>query len=669
MRKHNGKQAPSRRVAMQLSALALVTSLQCAAEYAEDLTSLSLDELMEIDIGLSARLGDSVRESPAAVYILTRESISRSGANNIPELLRLVPGVEVTRFGKGKWGIGIRGFNGGIFTNRLLILVDGRSVFSPAKVGMFWDTLDTLISDIERIEVVRGPGTALWGSNAFNGVINIVTREAADTTGGIVEIGAGDEEKWFAGVRYGGEFGSDGHWRGYVKSFERDDASRPDGSENHDGWTGSQAGLRFDFGSVDRGAVSIQISAYEGEEGEELDLPDLSSPTLGGRFRTTLTYSGANLLADWRRQVSPRSHYSVRFSADHSEREDLLFDLTIDSYDLDFKHDYRPSAQHRLIWGLGYRYTTDNLQDQHIRFDPVRRHYDVGSGFFQYEHTLSDALRLVAGAKLEYNEFTGREWQPNIRAIWQLDEYSSVWAAVSRAHRTPSRTEHDAIIDFDYVNPAVQLQIRGDDGFESERLQAHELGWRRQFTSSLNVDLALFYNEYDGLRTLEPGAVEPTPNPPPMFTVPVIASNGADARSWGGELLVTNIFSPSWRGEFQYSQVQIAVNPRNSGDPNVENAEGESPLHRANLRSHWDLPGELGVSAMLRYVDRVERQNIDEYTELDLVIDKQINPHLKLSLTGRNLLDKAHEEYVDRVVGTPRAEVERGVNLRMSFEF
>ncbi len=635
----------------------------------KDLTELSLEQLKKIDVRLTARRGESLRESPAAVYVLSHEAIQRSGATSIPELLRLVPGVEVTRFSGSKWGVGIRGFNGGLFTNRLLILVDGRSVFSPAKVGMFWDTLDTYIPDIDRIEVVRGPGASLWGSNAFNGVINIVTRSSRDTAGGLVELGAGNEEKWFAGGRYGIALANDAALRGYAKHFDRDASISPKGETLNDPWQGSQLGLRYDGAFDNASTASFQFNAYEGKQTEELNLPDASSPNLGSRLQGDVRYSGMNALALLQQPLSDNSRASLRFSIDHSEREDLFFDLNITSYDIDFQHDVRFSSKSHLIWGLAYRYTQDKLKDSYIRFDPISRDYDVLSAFAQYEYKLGKNISAFAGTKIEYNDFTHTELQPNLRALWSPEHYGSFWASVSKANRTPSRTEHDSIIDFDFINPNVQLQIRGDEAFESEELLAQELGWRKALGDRFSVDIALFYNEYEGLRTLEPGSLEPSPTPPPAFVVPLFASNGADARSWGGELVVNAIWSPRWRTELHYSQVQIHVDPLESADTNAENAEGESPLHRATLRSFWDLPGHIELNATVRYSDEVERQNIDAYTELDLVVSKRIGKHFTVSLVGQNLLDNGHEEFVDRVVGTPRSEVERSAFVKLTISF
>ncbi|MGJ8685938.1 MAG: TonB-dependent receptor plug domain-containing protein [Spongiibacteraceae bacterium] len=644
-----------------------------ATRLPHDLTELSLEELLDIDVQVTARKGETLRESSAAVYIINRDAIRRSGATSIPEILRLAPGVEVTRFGNGKWGVGIRGFNGGTFTNRLLILVDGRSVFSPAKIGMFWDTLDTLIEDIERIEVVRGPGTALWGANAFNGVINIVSRHSQDTQGGLVSVGGGDEEKWFASARIGGAIGG-GTARGYIKAFERDDAARFDGGDNHDGWTSMRGGMRFDIGELETGSFSLMLDAYQGSEGEELILPDLNSPTLESLSPSSLDYSGQSLQTKWQKQASKQSLYELTFSADHSERKDTLFDLSVNSYELNFQHNFQRSQRQQLIWGAGARYTEDKLPTQYIQFTPERREYSVVSAFAQYEYRLpSQNLRFIAGSKIEHNDFSDVEMQPNARIVWTPTPHNSIWLAVSEANRTPSRTEHDSTITLRYVEVdegvILLAQIRGSHDFNAEKLRSHELGWRWQRNSAISVDTALFYNEYTGLRTVEPTQPIPISETAPQLLLPLIASNTANAKSWGGELVITAALHKWWQLEFHYSHIQILVDPRGSGDPDVENAEGESPQHRATLQSSWTLPGKTELSATLRYVDDVDKLDIDDYRELDLTLSKQISPQLTLSLVGRNLLDKAHQEYVDTVVGTPRSEVERSAYLKLMWKF
>ncbi len=656
-----------------VAALALLCACAARGEpAATDYAALSLEQLLQVEVRLVSRKGETVRASPSAVYVLDSDAIRRSGATSIPELLRLVPGVEVARFGSGKWAVTIRGFNG-IFTNRLLILVDGRSAFSQAKVGMFWDTLDTLIEDIERIEVVRGPGAALWGGNAFNGVINIVTRHASDTAGGLATIGAGNEDKWFTGLRYGARAGATGFVRGYIKAFERDDGSRLVGGENKDGWHAVQGGLRYDRGDDDSGALTVILDAYQGEEGEALVLDDVNAAGFTFVNEIIIPYSGVSALARWSWRSSERSSWSLQAYVDHSEREDSLLDIKIDAYDLDLQHDWRVSPRQRLVWGLGYRYIEDELPPQYLSFTPERRHYDIASGFAQYEFSpRPERLRLIAGAKAEHNDFTGTELQPNARVIWTPDAATSLWAAVSRAHRVPSRTEHDSTAGFDIVDLGggflLQAQIRGNRGFDAERLTAYEAGWRRRFSPALALDLALFYNDFSGLRVLAQGPVEPGPNPPPHLILPIVAVNGADARSWGGEMVIKARPLSQWQLELAYNHIQLKVDSDISGDPTIDQAEGDSPLHRATLRSLWDLPGGTEFNATLRYVDEIPVKDIDAYTQLDLVLARRFG-ELELSLVGQNLLDRNQREYTDSLVFTPRAEVERAYYFKLRLRF
>lgn len=656
-----------------------VLSSPVAVATTHDLTELSLEELLNIEVRLVSRKGDTLRESPAAVYVLNREAIARSGATSIPELLRLVPGVNVTRFAANKWSVNIRGFSDGGFTNRILILLDGRDMFQPAKAGMFWDAVDTLIEDIERIEVVRGPGAALWGANAFNGVINIVTRSAADTQGGLAVLGAGDEEKWIGGLRYGAELAG-GHARVFIKAQEQDDMQRLDDEhreqgDNNDGWHSTIAGLRFDRGSNDSGLWSFQLNAYDGAGSEELYLPDLQAapPHFVTLTHKDVRFSGVSAQLDWQRRYSERSLWSVRAYLDHGEREDLLFDIRVDTFDAEVQHDWRWSAKHRLIWALGFRHTEDELGGDVLRYAPDTRDYSVLSGFAQYEYTqLPDRLRWVLGARMEDNDFSGTELQPNLRVIWTPDERSSYWLASSRANRSPSRIEHDGIGNLDYQSvgggATLTVSFRGVDSFDAEVLQSHELGWRRRFSERLSLDLALFHNMYEGLRSLEPQSLLPSPNPPPEFVLPVLAGNGLDAKAWGGELLLNAVITPGWQLELQYSHLQVDVDAGNSGDPEAKMAEGVSPTHQATLRSQWQLPRDFQLSSVVRHVSQLDAVDVAEYTELDLVLSRHFGA-LEVSLVGRNLLDDAHQEYVDGRIGAPRAAVERAAFLKLQYAF
>ncbi len=660
-----------------LSALLLLgasLTAQGAMRADADLAALSLEELMALNVRLPLRVSRPLFATPSAVYVLDSARIRRSGASSIPELLRLVPGVEVTRFGSGKWGIGIRGFNGGVFTNRLLILMDGRSVFSPAKVGMFWDTLDTLIEDIERIVVVRGPGAALWGSNAINGVINIVTRSPQSARGGLVSVGTGTHEKTSVGLRLGKAVGPNRHLRAYLKAFERKALQRPDGRSNDDPWRAAHAGFRLDWHGRGQNRYSVQSDAYSGRARETILLPQLRPMPGAALVNDRVSYSGISLQSAWERPWNSESDTQLRLFYDHSQRRDVLFDLSVDTIDVDFQHDLRLGDTRRLSWGLGYRLTWDDLPDRYLRFAPQRRHYAVQSAYLQLEQNLDPAgLDLIAGAKLEHNAYSGAEIQPNLRLLWSTGPSASAWLAVSQAHRSPSRTEHDVTIDFDLVpldnDQLLQLQIRGDEGFRAEQLTAYELGWRHRSGPQWSLDAAVFLNRYRGLRTLEPGDPEPASDPPPDFYLPLRPENRARARSWGGELVLRSEPRSTLALELSYAYIRIDVDASRSQDRNAGNAAKESPRHRVNFSLDWDVSPRLAARSLLRRVGPVPRHGIEAYTELDLSLSHRFASGLELQLLGSNLLHAGHQEFVDPVVGTPRVEVPRELRLKLTKRF
>ncbi len=640
----------------------------------QDLTALALEELLDINLHSAMKVSRPLLTTPSAVYVLNADAIRRSGARSVPELLRLIPGVEVTRFGTGKWGIGIRGFNGGVFTNRLLILLDGRSVFSPAKIGMFWDSLDIFVPDIERIVVVRGPGAALWGSNAFNGVINIVTRSAKANEKGFGYAGGGLGEQAFAGLSYSHLLKSNWRSRVHAKAFLHDASEASSGQSNGDAWRGFAAGWRVDGAIDDTNQLNLQLDAHRGLAGETILLPRVQPPVGGELVRGEVVYSGASMQGRWERRWNWDHQSRLSVFLDHVERRDLLFDLRTNTLELDWQSDISRGPGRRYSAGLSYRMTWDRLPDQYLRFTPAERAYALVSVFGQLEQVLvPGALEMILGAKLERNEFSGSEFQPNVRLLWTAHPEWVLWAALSRAQRSPSRTEHDVRIDYDLValpdDRWLQLQIRGDSAFRSERLSAVDMGFRYRPRHDLHVDVALFRNDYRGLRTLEPGEMEAAEQSPPDAYLPLYARNGANAVSWGGEVLLQLMPRSNWQLEMSYSHVRIRVDPRNSLDSQARNAETESPKNRVVLRSAWDLSRQDEINSVLRYVGAVERHRIDAYLELDVNWVRRLNRNLEVTLGGRNLLHATHEEFVDPVVGTPRTQVRREAYLQMAWRF
>ncbi len=641
----------------------------------DDLGLLSLEELLEVEVRLVSRGGETVQLSPAAVYVLSNDDIRRSPATTIPELLRTVPGVEVARIATGIWAIAIRGFNGR-FSDKLLVQIDGRNLYTPSGF-VYWDLADYLLEDVERIEVVRGPGAALWGANAVNGIINIVTRNAADSRGGLLVAGAGDEERGFGGLRYGGDIDGVGALRGYIKHFDRDPGRNDNAGVSFDAWRGTRAGLRFDRGDSRGERFTLLLDGFDSTREEEAFRGVLGPPFVRVN-RVTGTSAGASVLARGHWRSGERSRYQLQAYVDHLERDDNAGRVKIDTSDLGFQHQWQWAARNTLIWGANYRYISDDAGVGRERwtgnFIPPQRHYDYASVFFQQDWWLLDErLRLVAGSKLEHNDFSGLESQPSLRGIWTADRDTSVWAAVSRAVRTPSRTGQDGIGDA-LVQPGpggvpVFLEFRGSRDFDSEKLLAYELGWRDRL-GPVQLDLALFYSDYSELRTIEPQAPQPQFSPVFHLLVPLVLHNRAEGAAWGGELLLKLQPTRRWRLELAYAHLQLDIKPdRDSGDPIAERPEGESPTHRASLRSLWQLSRSFSASAQLRYAGEVPAHAIDSYWQLDLLLSKQLAPALELSLAGTNLLDSRQMEFVSTISSVPRTEIQRSIYAALCWRF
>jgi iron complex outermembrane recepter protein len=621
-----------------------------ATPAAAELKKLSIEELMEIDVTSVSRRSERLNQAAAAIIVITQDEIRRSGATSLPEALSLVNSLHVARQTQGTWAISARGFN--LTTaNKMLVLIDGRSVYTPLFSGVFWDVQDTLLEDVERIEVIRGPGATVWGANAVNGVINIITKTAADTQGGLVTAGAGDEERAFGGVRYGGGFGrgsEKGHYRAYGKYFDRDSMVLVDGSDARDDMRMGQGGFRADWTASDLDAFTLQGDAYTGRIGD---------PT-----RDDTDVDGGNLLGRWTRTASERSGLELQVYWDRTHRRiPNLFEEHLDILDLDFQHRLPLAERHDLVWGFGYRWHQDEVGNSSvIGFFPPRRSFGLASLFAQDEVSLlGDRLDVTVGTKVEHNESTGVEVQPSLRAAWKPNGRHTLWGGVSRAVRTPTRIDEDVIA----FGPNGIHLVEGSRDFESEELLAYELGYRIQPNPELLVDLAAFYNVYDQLRSQEP---------PPAAPFPIVLRNKLDAETWGVELRVNAQPRQGFRLQAAYARLEkrFSLDP-GSRDPLGGLGEGNDPENRFALRSSLDLPSNLEVDAALRYVSSLPQPRVDDYTELDLRLGWHpgwINSEaLELSLVGRNLLHSSHEEFGP--ANPFREAVERSVYGKMTWRF
>ena len=451
-----------------------------------DLTKLSLEELMDIEVTLVSRKKEKLFETAAAAFVLTQEDIRRSGVTSIAEALRLVPGMVVARIDANKWAVSARGFNGR-FAQKLLVLIDGRSAYTPLFSGVFWEVQDVLLEDVERIEVIRGPGATLWGSNAVNGVINIATRSAQDSQGGMAVVGGGTEERAVGQLRYGGRLGEDAYYRVYGKYFDRDAFVDAEGQDGADEWHMARGGLRLDWQADERNTLTTQGDIYGGGTGQRYRFAALEPPYQRVVDDETQR-AGGNILVRWEHLNSAKSDLALQVYYDRTEWDDVLMQEIRDTYDVDFQHRFALSARQEVVWGWGYRHTRDATRGGfEFSLEPARRGVNFFSFFAQDNIALTDRkLRLIAGGKFEYNDYTGFEYQPNARLLWTPQPEQTAWAAVSRAVRLPSRADDDVRLAFltlppgtilDNTLPAMVVGM-GDRQMKAEKLHAFEAGYR-----------------------------------------------------------------------------------------------------------------------------------------------------------------------------------------------
>jgi iron complex outermembrane receptor protein len=648
--------------------LTLLTSLGWAVERPVtrqgllDPTQMSLEELLKIEVISLTKRPESRSEAGAAVYVITQDDIRLSGVTSLPEALRLAPGVHVARIDANKWAIGVRGFASRL-SRSLLVLIDGRSVYSPLFAGVYWEVQDTLLEDVDRIEVIRGPGGTIWGANAVNGVINIITKRAQETQGGVLVGGGGSEEQGFGGLRYGGKIGEDLFYRVYGKAFNRAAAFHSNGPD-FDDWRMGQAGFRLDWDGHHGDTITAQGDVYTGDAGQQAVVTTFTPP-----FRTTVDadadLAGGNFLGRWQRVFSATSDLSVQLYYDRTYRREPTFRESRDTFDLDVQRHFRIPWQQEISLGLGYRLTSsDTAAVPTIVFTPSRRTDQLFSAFVQDEiRFVGEQLRLTIGSKFEHNDYSGFEIQPNARLVWTFAPQHTVWGAITRAVRTPSRVEHDLLVTglLDPRTPTFGRAL-GSAAFVSEKLLAYELGYRLQPTSRLFLDVTAFYNHYTDLLSLEPGApfTEATP-PPAHVIVPFLFRNGLHGEGYGVELAADWQPIDWWhvRGVYAYLQLNL-TRDKDSVDPStVRSTEGSSPTHQLSLRSFMTLPGHLEFDLVWRYVDRLPSQGIASYLTLDARLGWRPLPQLTLAVVGQNLLRDHHAEFGGGSSGT--TEIERSV--------
>jgi iron complex outermembrane receptor protein len=636
------------------------------------LVELDLEDLMKVKVTSVSKRPESLAGAASAVYLLSGDEVVREGFRSIADSLRYVPGMQVAQLNSHTWAVSARGFDAE-YATKLLVLMDGRSVYTPLNAGVYWDTVDLMLEDLERIEVIRGPGGTLWGANAVNGVINITSKSSRETQGWLMTGGGGNQEQGFTGARYGGQLGEQTFFRVYGKYDSHDDMAFSDGSDGEDAWQMGRAGFRLDSGNEEANLFTLQGDYYQAKE-KWLYLQPIPTAPFSEVVNNSDDVLGANLLGRWSHRFEDDSQFTFQTYYDHTDRESNLPRERRDTFDVDLQHHIAPISRHNIVLGLGYRFTTDDIEGNYANsFDPDERSLNLFSGFVQDEITLvEERLRLTLGTKVEHNDFTGVEYQPGARLAWTPAENQTLWASVARAVRTPSRAADDVRINRNDTSlpPGLVASILGDRSGESEELMAYEIGYRALPVERLSVDVATFYNVYDELRSLEPGATPPTP---PNSAIGLYTGNELKGESWGAELATDWEAGKDWwhiRTAYTYLHLDLDVKAGGTDVANiVQLLEGNAPRHQFSVRSQMDIRHNLEFDIGLRYVDELQDPDIPAYTTMDIRIAWRPRSNLELSVVGLNLLDPLHPEFAPTQVQTPQREVERSVYGQITCHF
>jgi iron complex outermembrane receptor protein len=635
------------------------------------LKRLSIEELLQTEVTSVSKKTEALRDAAAAIFVITQEDLKRTGARSIPEALRMVPGLQVAHIDGSKWAVTSRGF-AEWFSNKLLVLIDGRTVYTPLFSGVYWEVQDTLLEDVERIEVIRGPGATMWGTNAVNGVINIITKQAAQTQGGLLIGGLGNVEQPLVAGRYGGRVGSDTHYRFYGKGFKRQAFVDEDGQDAQDAWQALRGGFRMDWDPTPSNRFKLQGEAYNGESDWTLDLSGYLTPPYYRSEAQQMDFHGGHLLSAWTHTASERSQFTLQGFYDRTYRDQVVIEEIRDTVDFELQHHWQVLKRHDLVWGLGYRWSRDQTEDTYnTNFDPDDRQVDLWNIFLQDDIALwAERLWLTLGTKFEHNDYTGWEVQPSARMRFRPTDETTLWGAVSRAVRSPSRADSDIAVNLNTIqdsggNPTV-MRVTGRDDFVSEELTAYELGLRWQPERRYSFDLTGFYNDYDHLRALESGApfVEMDPGPPHLV-IPLNITNEMSGYTYGFEGLVTWQVLPSWKLSTGYAWLEMKLD----ADSEFSEAEaGRSPRHQFQLRSYLDLPWHLQLDSELYSVDALPELDVPGYARVDLRLGWQPLSAWDLSLNIENLFDDHHKEFSGNS-GISSTEVPRIVYGKLEYRF
>lgn len=652
---------------------------------ADEVLQFSLEDILNVEVTSASKKKESLASVASAMFVISGKEIKQTGVTNIPDALRMVPGLQVAKIDSNKWAVSSRGFNGR-FTNKLLVMIDGRTVYSPSFSGVYWDMQDIMLEDIERIEVIRGPGGTVWGANAVNGVINIITKHTADSQSNFVSVGAGNYEKAFLAARTGGKIADNSYGRLSFKANKRDNSS--DQAENKDHWDSYRLAGRIDIRLNTNDSVSVSTEYYRGNLQQTIDHAIYSQPYSASNDEEA-EFSGFNVLTRWDHHSNINNNWSLQFYIDQTNRDEFLLEDNRKTYDIDFTQRLKFSDNHSVVWGLNYRLIDSQFESSEvINIQKEQEKNELYSAFSQLELILlPDQLAITLGTKLERNDFTGNELQPSLKLNWTVNSSTQLWSSISKAVRTPSLAEKNFDVFGQILPPPcssppapscppgstfpIKVETAGTEAFQSEELIAYEIGLRLVPTRDVNLDISLFYNDYTKLRSFEVSAPTLAFTPVPHLVSDALFVNKVTGNTQGLEIAF------GWKAS-EKTNIDLAYNYINTDidwlDPIEQSQNTAAPKHQLSLRANYDIKETLNLNLWVRHVENhtviktYQATEIEPYTTLDLHFNWQLTPTVSLSLVGQNLLDKNHLEYIQESF-IEATEIERSFYANIAVEF
>jgi len=638
----------------------------------KDLADASLEQLVDTQVTTVSKKQEKLARTAAAVFVVTQEDIQRSGATNIPDLLRMVPGVDVAQIDGSSWAISIRGFNAR-YSDKVLVLIDGRSVHTTAFSGIYWDQIDLPIEEIERIEVIRGPGGSVWGANAVNGVISIITKSSKATHGGVASLGSGSYTHAADSLSYGGSAGSSGSYRLWGAYNNVADSVQSDGAGGGDGWQRAHGGFRSDWSIGQRDSLTVEGDLFYNQAGHTTD--SLFALPGANTFWQSQEAGGGSILGRWTRTSDNGADQSLQVYYSAYHRTELGLPIAETSLDFDYQNRHRMGSRQEVVWGVGYRRTVTDLSSQSwISFSPRVSADALYSAFVEDEIRVTDSLWLTLGTKVEHNPYTGFDVEPSARLAWTATPRSTFWLSAGRAVRQPARAEAEIDVVLGTVSlaagtPAV-LYLLGNPHANAERMTDYEAGYRAQLSRNLSLDAATFVSFYQDLETM-------APLPPAIaqygsgyvMEIPYIYANGGKAFDYGGELAANWNVTRSWRISPAYSMLHVNFRV----NPGSEDSFGPalalcSPEYTWQTRSLLNLPAKLSFDQTVSWTARLPGNGIPAHWRVDIRVARRLGESAEVSLVGQNLLQPGFLEFGGQygIVGT---EIPRSIFGRVVLRF